>query len=65
MNFKKLFDNNGKNDLPLSQWMVIDIIVKMHDNNLYCAGYKQLFGTWLWLWVCSSSTALLLLLAFL
>ena len=37
--------------------MVIDIMLKLHDNNVYCAGYEQLFGTWLLLWVCVSSTA--------
>ena len=58
MNFKKMFDDNGKDNVFLSQWMVIDIMLKLHDNNVYCAGYEQLFGTWLLLWVCVSSTAL-------
>ena len=63
--FKKKFDDVEKNNVFLSQWMVIDIILKMHDNNLYCAGYEQLSGTWLLLWVCGSYTALPLLPAFL
>ena len=58
------FDDNGKKNLSLCQWMVIDIMLKLYDNNLYCAGYEQLSGTWLLLEAGGSSTALPLLLAF-